>query len=137
METRRSGFHRPIQGPPRSSSHSAGLYPWGSWKTDRKRDFYILTQIGKQFVSSFEIHRAAKWCACVRQYRDLLRLRVGTSAVSREGAKIYSFPNRGKFPEKRPGRHFPRIKRIICLMKYSMKRIYLDKLVVRNCLQLC
>lgn len=33
-------------------------------ETDRKRDFYIPIQIGKQFVSLFENHKARN-CACV------------------------------------------------------------------------
>lgn len=33
------------------------VIPLGFVETGRKRDFYILTQIGKQFVSSFEIYR--------------------------------------------------------------------------------
>jgi len=41
-------------------------HPLGGFvETDRKRDFYILTRIGKQFVSSFEIHRVGA-CICVR-----------------------------------------------------------------------
>lgn len=54
--------------PFRSSSHPARSYPLGLCpvETDRKRNLYILTEIGKQFVSSFEIDRAGK-CAYVHQ----------------------------------------------------------------------
>jgi len=66
-EKKRSVFHQSIQDPFRSSFHPARNYPLRFVETGQKRDFYNLIQIGKQFVSSFEIHRAEK-CAYVNQY---------------------------------------------------------------------
>lgn len=72
-------------------------------ETDRKRNLYILIEIGKQFVSLFEIHEAGK-CAYVHQsvvisFKHLpfcTRVqRIATSLIERVPGRMFEllFPN--------------------------------------------
>lgn len=80
-------------------------------ETDRKRDFYILIQIGKQFVFSFENHRTRNRArACAPIWRSFATSWKYLS-ILHGGAKNYNFPNRKSFRKNVRGAIFWTLRR--------------------------
>lgn len=115
----------------RSSSHPETVPKGRLVETDRKRDFYILIQTGKQFVSSFESHRAEIACARIA-YTVIFCDFQGTSVILHGGEEL-QLSLRKSFRRNLRGTTFWTLcsiqwkRGIICLIKYSIKENYIRK----------